>query len=211
MKAKGNFFIGLILISISTASLISCDADDDIIMREELKGDVGPQGPEGPEGQPGPEGPEGQPGSVDIYSSTWMKFDYDAENLTPGAGIFNYRTLDSIRITEDVINYAAVFVYAKFCENCNVYALPHIPNSDFSILFELNRNLGLRTELSRYNRSFPAISIWYRYVIIPGNAPAKRSEANSTLQQLYRIGNQSYTLDQLKTMSYEEISSLINN
>lgn len=220
MKAKGKFFIGLILISISTTLLISCDADADIITREELKGDVGPQGPEGqqgpqgPEGQPGaqgPEGPGGADGNANVIVSEWKASTMQKDTIIDATEL-RVTTVAAPELTDEVIQKSAILVYIDY--GGGMYPLPYTSRAAgrMSTISFFPRKGKIRPTRFVYDGgSLLGIgsNILFKYVIIPqGTAP--KSTNNNASQPLYRLNNQLYTLDALKTMSYEELISKLN-
>lgn len=220
MKAKGKFFIGLILISISTTLLISCDADADIITREELKGDVGPQGPEGqqgpqgPEGQQGSQGPEGQPGAdgnANVIVSEWKNSTTPKDTIIDGTST-KVATVLAPELTDEVIQKSAILVYLDF--GGGIFPLPYTSNaggrtSTISFFPKQRKIRPTRVVHDGGNLLPLGNQIYYKYVIIPQGTVSKGTN-NSTSQPIYKLNNQLYTLDALKTMSYEELISKLN-
>ena len=221
MKAKRKFFIGLILISISTVLLNSCEAEADIITREQLKGDVGPQGPEGqqgpqgPEGQPGaqgPQGPGGADGNANVIVSEWKLATGHKDTIIDG-GQMKIATLTAPELTESVIEKSAIMVYMNFGNN-GYFVLPYTSyaggkTSTISFFSQIEK---IRPTRLTHDNNTPInfnTFINYKYVIIPqGTAP--KGSSNNTSQLLYRLNNQLYTLAELKAMSYEEMSLKLN-
>jgi len=220
MTAKGKFFIGLILISISTVLLNSCEADADIITRDQFKGDDGLQGPEGqqgpqgPEGQPGAQGPEG-PGDADgnanVIVSEWKLATGHKDTIMDGSQM-KIATLTSPELTESIIEKSAIMVYINY--GGGTFTLPYTSNatgrtSTISFFPQIKKIRPIR--LTHDNNTPINLSTFmnYKYVIIPqGTAP--KGSSNNTSQLLYRLNNQLYTLAELKAMSYEEMSLKLN-
>lgn len=219
MKAKEKFFIGLILISISTVLLNSCEADADIITRDQLKGDDGLQGPEGqqgpqgPEGQPGaqgPEGPGGADGNANVIVSEWKLSHTSKDTIIDGTDL-RIATVDAPELTQNIINKAAVMVYMNFGNN-GYFVLPYTSyaGGKTSTLSYFYTTKKIRpTRFTHDNGSNLPLSVNYKYVIIP-QVTASKGTNNNTSQPLYRLNNQLYTLDALKAMSYEEMSLKLN-
>lgn len=220
MKAKGKFFIGLTLLSMSTVLLNSCDADADIITREELKGDVGPQGPEGqqgpqgPEGQQGSQGPEGQPGAdgnANVIVSEWKNSTTPKDTIIDGTST-KVATVLAPELTDEVIQKSAILVYLDF--GGGIFPLPYNSNAGgrMSTISFFPKQRKIRPTRIVYDGgallNLPNY-ILYKYVIIPqGTAP--KGSSNDTSQPLYKLNNQLYTLDALKAMSYKELISKLN-
>lgn len=211
MKAKGKFFIGLILISISTALLISCDADADIITREELKGDVGAQGLEGQPGAQGPEGPGGADGNANVIVSEWKNSTMPKDTIIDGTST-KVATVLAPELTDEVIQKSAILVYLNF--GGGIFPLPYNSNAGgrmITISFFPKQSKIRPTRIVYDDGVLLNLPnhILYKYVIIPqGTAP--KGSNNDTSQPLYRLNNQLYTLDDLKAMSYKEMSLKLN-
>lgn len=220
MKAKGKFFIGLILISISTVLLNSCEADADIITREQLKGDDGLQGPEGqqgpqgPEGQPGaqgPEGPGGADGNANVIVSEWKLATAHKDTIMDGSQI-RVATVAAPELTESIIEKSAIMVYIKFGGGNFILPYTSYAGSRTNTISFFPKKEKIRpTRFAHDGGNTISLGgqILYKYVIIPqGTAP--KGSNNNTSQPLYRLNNQLYTLDALKAMSYEEMSLKLN-
>lgn len=220
MKARGKFFIGLILISTSAVLLKSCEADADIITREQLKGDDGLQGPEGqqgpqgPEGQPraqGPQGPGGADGNAIVIVSEWKLATGHKDTIIDATEI-KVANVAAPELTESIIEKSAIMVYMTYGEG--TFVLPysfHLINTVCTISFFPKIGKIKPTLFAHDNSNAWSLgnNILYKYVIIPqGTAPKGGSNNNS--QPLYRLNNHLYTLDDLKAMSYEEMSLKLN-
>lgn len=223
MKAKGKFFIGLILISMSTVLLYSCEADADIITREELKGDDGLQGPQGPEGQQGPQGPEGQqgpegPGGADgadgnanVIVSDW-KFANTFKDTIIDASNLKIGTIDAPEITSNNIE-AAIMVYINF--GGGIFALPYTSYagnkaSTINFFHATGKIRPTRFTHDGTNSVSLGSAINYKYVIIPKGTNLPKGTKGDTSQAVYKLNNQTYTLEELKNMTYQEMSLKLN-
>jgi len=220
MKAKEKFFIGLILISISTVLLNSCETDADIITRDQLKGDDGLQGPEGqqgpqgPEGQPGaqgPEGPGGADGNANVIVSEWKLATGHKDTLIDVSQM-KTATVLAPELTDEVIQKSAILVYFEF--GGGSFILPHTSyaGGKASTISFFPKNGKIRpTRFTHDNSNTVSLStvLSYKYVIIP-QVTASKGTNNNTSQPLYRLNNQLYTLDALKAMSYGEMSLKLN-
>lgn len=217
MKAKRNFFIGLTLLSMSAVLLNSCEADADIITREELKGDVGPQGPQGeqgPQGQPGTQGPEGQPGAdgnANVIVSEWKNFTGVKDSVFDNTAV-RVVTVEAPELTKNIIENSAILVYLNY--GTGVFPLPYTSNatSRMSTLSFFPQKGKIRPFRFVYDGgALVSIgsSIKFKYVIIP-QGTASKGFNNNTSQPMYRLNNELYTLDALKAMDYEEISLKVN-
>ena len=220
MKARGKFFIGLILISTSAVLLKSCEADADIITREQLKGDDGLQGPEGqqgpqgPEGQPGaqgPQGPGGADGNANVIVSEWKLATGQKDTIIDITEI-KVATVAAPELTDEVIQKSAILVYLDY--GGGIFPLPYTSNaggrmSTISFFPKQRKIRPMRIVYDNGNTMSLGSHILYKYVIIPQGTASKGSSNNNS-QPLYRLNNQLYTLDNLKAMSYEEMSLKLN-
>lgn len=218
MKTRLKFLAALTFISLSIFLLISCEADADILTREELKGDVGPQGPEGPqgaEGQPGAQGPEGQPGAdgnANVIVSEWKTATMQKDTIFDGTQI-KVATVDAPELTDEIIQKSAILVYLDY--GGGIFPLPFTssPLGRMSTISFFPRKGKIRPTRVVYDGGslLPLNSnILYKYVIIPQGTVVAKGVNNSVSQPLYMLNNQLYTLDNLKTMNYKEISLKLN-
>ena len=218
MKTKRKFLVGLILISLSTTLFLnSCESDADVFTREELKGDVGPQGqqgPQGPEGQQGAQGPEGQPGAdgnANVIVSIWKNATMSKDTIIDGTET-RVATVAAPELTDEIIQKSAILVYLDY--GGGIFPLPYTsrPLGRMSTISFFPQKGKIRPTRIVYDGGslLPfSSSILYKYVIIP-QGTASKGFNNNTSQPMYRLNNELYTLDALKAMSYEEISSKLN-
>ena len=218
MKTKFNFFIALIFISITTTLLYSCEADADIINRDELRGDRGPEGPTGPEGQQGPQGPEGQQGApgadgnANVIVSEWKNFSGAKDSVFDNTAM-RVITVEAPELTEDRLENSAILVYLNY--GAGAFPLPYTSNAALRIsTISFFPEKGKIRPFRFVYDGGPLISISsmvkFKYVIIPHGAVAPKTTNSNTKEQLYKLNSKNYTLEQLKAMSYEEISVLLN-
>lgn len=164
-----------------------------------MLGCEGPEGPVGPSGQAGPQGEKGEPGEDavgDVIYSDWIMVGSEDWTQIP-AGEFPFLTPDkpgryfdiaTSSISEEIVNRGSVHVYVRFCEASwmpdEVVGLPFDMFYDFGswdYLFntidpELLRlyilHKGTREEPD--NQIISLCDNEFRYVIVPGNIPAKQ-------------------------------------
>lgn len=180
-----------------------------------LGGAAGATGPTGPTGPSGPTGPQGPAGTANVIYSAW--YGPGAGGGTPWAGAVNFGIQTNFvdkaapGVTATMMNQGAIIVYARL----NGYNTAIWPTGNVSIMpitvmyvsggtqidtwraeytvgnirvnFQNNNNLYLPTGMST--------TYEFRYVLIPGGVAGGRN-AN--------VGNTGYSLEQFKTMSYEE-------
>lgn len=217
MKTKLNSFIGLILVSLFTLFLISCNDDENTFTKEELKGDIGPQGPEGQQGQQGSEGqqgPEGQPGAdgnANVIVSDWKLATMIKDTIIDNSQM-KVATVDAPELTENIVEKAAIIIYINFGSGNHILPYTSYPlNKVSTISFFLKKGKIRPTRFTHDNSNAYSLgtNIKYKYVIIPQGVAHKNS-SGYTSQPLYRLNNQLYTLDALKAMSYEELTFKLN-
>lgn len=222
MKTKLNFFIALILMTTTSILLIACEGDADVFTKEELKGDVGPQGPQGsqgpagPEGAQGPEGQQGVPGqdgNANVIVSEWKSFTNVKDTIIDGTAT-KVATVLAPEVTDNVIQNAAILVYLNY--GGGTFPLPYTSNAGgrMSTISFFPKQQKIRpTRIVYDGGSLQTIgsTVIFKYVIIPQATNIPKSTNSNTSQKLYKLNNQEYTLEQLKAMSYNEINSKLHN
>jgi hypothetical protein len=178
-------------------------------------GASGPQGPAGSGGTPGTPGTPGAPGTANVIYSAWyttVTGDYTATGVDPYTATFLFDKA-APGVTQAIIDNGVVLCYMKDfttaamapSRSTDVVQLPYfsdIHNVDYYD-FVLNAAGNIRF-LYKSLIPLPAATVTgtsYRYVIIPGGVLGGRPENGSTT---------SYSPDQLKHMSYSDLSRLFN-
>jgi hypothetical protein len=177
--------ISLLFVAITTTILLgSCSKD-------------GAQGPEGPAGA------QGIPGTANVIYSTWFGPTAWTNNGTNNI----YFNKAATGITQAIIDQGAVLAYVKFPDEGGAarplptvtfngqviwnYMLPGVG----TIRFTANPTNGTSNFTAFTNMQF-------RYVIIPGGQAGNRMMSSSQQTQ--------YNIDELKSLSYEEVIKLLN-
>ena len=180
-------------------------------------GATGPQGPTGtgatgatgPIGPQGPAGPVGPPGTANVIYSPWFAVTtmtaLDSTHIDYG-GIKRYiRTAPGV--TAGVIDNGLVLSYWRVGTGINV------PPTSIPLLFDQTGTyyMGFWLNTGRifyFTKIFGTAGGWtpnstgeFRYIIIPGSIAGGRSAG---------AGGTNYTADQIKAMSYEQVSRLFN-
>lgn len=200
MKTRLELYTKLIALCFASLLLSNCD------------GDTGPEGLQGPQGEIGSQGPQGQPGNdgrdgnANIISSPWFF-------INPWEGTAkNYSYLKSApEVTQEIIDNGVVLAYTKLAGGGGkVRPLPTIIGSGANEYnFQFNISKPQEIEFTSNLDGSISNASEFRYVVIPQGVASKSN--NGTISQpLYRLNNQLYTLDELKAMSYKEISLKLN-
>lgn len=148
-------------------------------------GDTGPQGPPGPAGAAGPQGvagPAGPIGTANVIYSPWLDVTYEAvEDQTTGDPIAWVAEIVAPKLTAAILNNGEIKVYLNAGSTADpavfplpindLYALTGISN--LNAYFSLNTiNLYCTENASTFTEQ-GVKAFQYRYVLIPGGAPAR--------------------------------------
>lgn len=140
------------------------------------------KGDTGPQGPPGPAGPD----SV-IYSG-WTTLAMTKSINGPGDTSY-FQTINAPSITQDILDKGIILTYLAFVDNSGT---TNVANA--SVYIDEVYYPG-KIDLSSF---FDYSGLKYRYVIIAG-----------TLQGRSASGTSTYSKEQLKSMSYEEVMKLL--
>ena len=171
-------------------------------------GPAGAPGATGPAGTTGATGPQGVPGTANVIYSNWHTIpDTWRDSAVNGANMkVNHESVTSV--TAAVVNNGAVLVYFRILANDN-HPLPftnYFISVSSSVTWSFIPQTGkiIYTLFAHSNPPPPAPSAnpnnQYRWIVIPGGVLGGRSG---------KVGNTNYTLDQLKSMSYEQVTSIL--
>jgi hypothetical protein len=180
-------------------------------------GATGAAGPTGPAGPAGPTGPTGPAGTANVIYSPWTNFAAASWSAPSGGNPINERNYNIAApgVTATMIDRGLVVTYVKTPAG-NTYSLPVIffYNAGPAVQQYLDSRLFVgQIQLRFFNVSSitdpgtidaPA---QYRYILIPGGVAGGRS-ANG--EKEVEIRGQIYTETELKSMSYQQLCSLLN-
>jgi hypothetical protein len=176
-------------------------------------GPAGPAGPAGPVGPAGPAGPTGPAGTANVIYSAWFT------PATYGGWVdttINAQTLQkkfnrpTTAITQAVLDQGVVMVYMKLNPDglagttLSVRELPYVNpggNSQFIHIPRVGSLTIANTTITGGSVTAAATNLEFRYVVIPGGVAGKMMNGAT---------NTGYTIDQLKSMTYDEICNLLN-
>lgn len=164
-----------------------------LILISSCKGDTGPAGPAGPTGATGATGATGTTGatgatgSANVIYSNWTNVTFS------NTGPFWEGILNAPGITQTIMDRGVVNVYLKNPDGL-VFQLNYVTSGGNYIHYFLTP--GVITIRSNYNATYP-----YRYIIIPGSISGGRFTSGPAV---------GYSLDQIKGMTYEQISNLFS-
>ena len=145
------------------------------------KGDTGPAGPAGPAG----------PDSV-VYSA-WITL---ALTYVPADTLFE-QTINAPSITKAILDSGVILSYVNFQETNGTYhVIPTTGLLGFGVFEDFS--VGQINIQSVQNVSFP-----YRYVTIPGSLKTGNSASTQKIK--------GYTIQELKSMPYEQVQQVIGN
>ena len=153
-------------------------------------GDTGPQGPPGPAGPAGPtgtQGPKGDLGTANVIYSAWLDVTYEAvTDPATGDPIAWVAEIPAPKLTADILLKGEIKVYlnagtaadpAVFPLPINdLYALTGVAN--LNAYFSLNTINLYSTEDASTFIDAGEKAFQYRYILIPGGAPARRATIN---------------------------------
>lgn len=174
-------------------------------------GPAGPTGPTGPQGPTGPTGPQGPAGTANVIYSAWIS-DAAAANwadtaMTLYGTVVRRRNVTAPGVTQAIIDQGVVLAYARgsavgagnapvvlpfsFFFTPSTLQLAYLPAPGRVIFLITNLSTGVAPNV-----------FWggdFRYVIIPGGVAGGKTTG---------LGGTNYTADELKKMSYQQISTL---
>lgn len=194
-------YISLLALLFSAITLFSIGCT-----KEGPEGPAGAQGPQGPPGStgaagtpgtPGTPGPAGPAGTANVIYSTWKTgVTFTAISGSPAfAG-----QIAAPGITQTILDQGVVLGYMKGASATVIWPLPYTRPDD--ILIYAQAALGNWVIISEANLTGANIS--FRYVIIPGGVSGGRFMSGAA------INGTSYTAEELKKMSYEQVAKLFN-
>lgn len=170
-------------------------------------GATGPAGPAGPTGPIGPTGPQGPAGTANVIYSNWFDLGSGQRDTTLFGVAYKYKSFPVTSLTAAVIANGVILTYAKFQGFPNEVRLLPTPVPDVQLWFESIATTGT-LYIRWYNIATPAAAPTaigttnqFRWIIIPGGVLGGRS-ADGDMS--------TYTLEQLKTMSYEDACEALN-
>lgn len=179
-------------------------------------GATGPQGAAGTPGAPGAPGAPGTPGAGITTYSAWVTT--TADNWVTTAPLGQY--VAALRydraapgVTQAIIDNGVVLVYMKnwrvfgFPRATETAQLPYMVDLDFLDYYDyIIPAAGTIRHLYKSFDPWGAADVagtQYRYIIIAGSVAGGRGAQTETLYG-------GFTKDELKKMSYEEVSSIFN-
>ena len=170
-------------------------------------GATGPQGPTGATGPQGPQGPAGPAGTANVIYTAWqapVNSWRDSSMLT-----VNYRVnhFTSTSITQSVLDQGVVLAYMRYTSGTGggPHLLPHNQYiGPYSVIMSALPAVGklfilLVASDGTSQSGLVPTSREFRWVIIPGSVLGGRGSG---------IGGTGYTLEQLKSMSYEQVARI---
>ncbi len=145
------------------------------------KPENGTNGVDGKNGINGTNGAVGQTGNANVIYSDWAPVTFTASSPAQG-------NINAPKITQEILDQGTILVYAKL-SNSYLQAPTSQSTSYIQVFLNLG-NIGLTT-----NFSTNSFSSGFRYIIIPGGAPAGRSIAPKI---------------DYKTMTYSQVCKSLN-
>lgn len=181
-------------------------------------GATGATGPQGPQGPTGPTGPQGPAGTANVIYSAWEQFSAaawaDTTILNVGQCSRYLRTAPGV--TAAIINNGVVLSYLGLVSGGNVtqgpYQMPFLctgcsPVVNLSFIPVAGKLIYYSVNLTGTTTGFADGSYSTRYVIIPGGVSGGRGTGS---EKMAEINGQFYTESELKSMSYDQVCSLLN-
>ncbi|PWU04220.1 MAG: hypothetical protein C5B52_01860 [Bacteroidetes bacterium] len=141
------------------------------------------KGDTGPQGPPGPAGPDS------VLYSNWITLSMN--KIINGPGDTSYaQTLDAPSITQDILDKGIILTYLAFVDNNGTTNVANASVYIDEVYYPAKIDLT-----SFFNYS----GLKFRYVVIAGTIPGRAAKGS-----IY-----SYTKEQLRAMSYEEVMKLL--
>lgn len=173
-------------------------------------GATGATGATGPQGPVGPTGPQGPAGTANVIYSSWFSIpstDWTDSTMTNlGVAKKAYRTAPAI--TQAVIDNGVVLSYLSLTTTAGVgpYLLPFtIPSSPAALIVGNIPTVGRMVYYNVFANATTGVALnasySFRYVVIPGAVAGGRNAF---------VGNTGYTVEQFKTMPYEQVARIFN-
>lgn len=158
------------------------------------KGDKGDKGPAGQNGAKGDKGDKGADGNmkiiaknITISSSQWIPITYFS---------FHDASENVSEITQGILSGGAVIAYE--IESSMYYSLPYTENG---VSVSIRLMVGKFNVHKSYDRvKAPPGTCNFRLIIIPGATSGRVQSSNRV----------SYSIDQLRKLSYEEVCKILN-
>ncbi len=176
----------------------------------------GPEGPQGPQGNPGPQGTQGtagaqgSTGTANVIYSGWLSFQQAQRDSTIDNSKLKVNHIPAAQLTQEIIDNGVVLVYIRFLTS--VMQLPYTSYAGskantVSFLPKPQRIFITRfTHDNSGSLGFGAIQ--FRYILVPGGVAAGRYAGDA--EKKLTINGGTYTVAQLKAMSYDQVSALLN-
>jgi hypothetical protein len=185
----------LLLLICIAITLFSCS-------KEGPAGPAGATGATGAQGPQGPQGSQGNTGTANVIYSAWFNPTAWTNNSTPN-GYFNKAASG---VTQAIIDQGIVLAFVQFAdETTGARPLPAVTFSGQVIWHFYITGVGnIRFTVNATNGTTniaAGTTMKYRYVIIPGGIAGNRMASANGI---------TYTAEDLKNMSYEEVAALFN-
>ncbi len=169
------------------------------------------EGPQGPQGNAGPEGPQGPVGAPNVIYSGWLSFQQaERDTLIDGTNL-KVNHIPAAQLNQAIIDNGIVLAYMRF--GTTVLKLPYTSRAGArpnTVSFVPRPNVLYITRFTHDNVT-PYLgfgSVQFRYVLVPGGVTAGRYAGAG--EKRVTINGEVYTESQLKALSSEEISVLLN-
>ncbi len=189
-----------------------------VILFASCKGDQGPVGPAGlagPTGATGATGSQGPVGSANVIYSSWFGPSFNGGSAWIGstfAGVqTNYINYASASLTQALIDQGVILVYANLggYANLGYNSITQLPFTHMSAGNQVetwshnmaagNVRVNFQTTIG-WTPAQMSTTYRFRYIFIPGAVAGRISSGPAA----------GYTIDQLKTMSYQQVLSLLS-
>jgi Collagen triple helix repeat (20 copies) len=219
-------YTGALLIS-GALFFAACKGDTGAVGPQGIQGPAGPQGsqgiigPTGPVGAQGPQGiqgPQGPQGVTNVIYSSWIPTPTTfggtgwADSSLSTIGIVSRANIAAPAITQTILNQGLTLVYHTFsatvaglATTANVQPLPFTTNVG-TVLIEANYRPAVGRVIF-FIKTFSGTGSfgltaghYVRYIVIPGSVAGRFASGPAA----------GYTVDQIKSMSYEQVIALLN-
>ena len=135
-------------------------------------GAVGPAGATGATGTTGATGATGATGSANVIYSDWVTIP-----LTGTISSTSVTTVQTPKITQEILDRGGIFSYIKFTPSNFVYSLPLVfpisGNGSANNFIAVRHVVGTTTITSNYSTT----GVFFRYVVVPGGIAGGRKAA----------------------------------
>lgn len=160
----------------------------------------------------GKDGEQGPIGNANVIVSDWLSFQQATYDTTRDGSNLKENYIDVPELNSEIMDKGAILVYIKFLSNA--FPLPYTSNAGGkpnTVSFIPDIQKIYITRFAHDNSgSLGFGTVQFKYILIPKPENTGMRLKGENSQNLFKIGGDWYTLEELKAMSYEEICDMFN-